>query len=651
MKNSSRSVLALFVVFGSLLPRGVGAASEPVRISTPMSPPEWALLQRQVLAASSDAIAEFYDYFYDERGYLLHIPRWGTLDGTDDAIENSKYWTILHALGASDEVLDITEHELNGSFRQYTEVKTTSTDVAEEGSYYKEFMPMSDFMHQGEGYQGLIHQGLSDPSDPLMRKRYKRFAGFYLNEDPDALNYDPEHKMLRSFWTGSKGPMLREGTVYDWAGDKTPGKFHLLHHKNGGSSMFDYEAVYAETLHHFYFFPQSTAGDHALNLASTQLALNAYMLDHEKKYRDWLVEYADAWVERAEATGGNFPSNVGLDGKIGTAIADKWYMDQESEKGKWYMGTYGWNFSYFDWSKGINHRNNRVFQGVWPGMGNAFLVTGDHKYVDAMRTQLDTFYAQMKEIDGVKMLPTHYGIHIDRDHPRKFDVFDIVDEKLDVPDGQGVEGWYNWTRNLYTSEAIDVFLFSMDAKDRERVKHDQWIRFLDGDNPAYPAQALRRQLEFIRQIMERMRQEPTTPETRLADWPLRYNPAKVHDLVRLMWGGNMSGRIWTMHTRVRYFDPSNDRAGLPPDVGALVTGIEGETTTVQLVNTNPLESRKVVVQTGAYGEHECRFVKVGGEEFPVNARHFTVDLDPGAGAEIVITAQRYANKPTFAFPW
>jgi hypothetical protein len=615
-----------------------------------MSPPEWALLERQVLDASSAALAEFYDYFYDERGYLLHVPRWGTLDGTDDAIENSKYWTILHALGGADEVLDISKHQLDGSFRQYTEVKTTFTDVAAQGSYYKEFMPQSDFMHQGEGYQGLMHQGLSDPEDSLLQKRFRRFAGFYMNEDPDALNYDPEHKLIRSFWTGSKGPMLREATVYDWAGDKTEGKFHLLHHK-GSSAMIDYAEGYEETLHHFYYFPQSSAGDHPLNLVATQLALNAYMLDHEEKYRDWLLEYADAWKTRAEANGGNFPSNVGLDGESGTAIADKWYMDKKADTGKWYMGSYGWNFSYFDWSKGINHRNNRVFLGVWPGMGNAFLMTGDVSYVDALRRQLDNVYEQIKTINGVPMVPTHFGIHIDRDHPRKFDVFDVVDEKLDVPDGQGVEGWYNWTPNRFISEAIDVYLFSMDRKDLERVEDDPWIQFLEGTNPDYPEKSLRRQLEFIRRIMEDMRNEPTTPETRLADWPLRYNPARVHELVRMMWGGNMSGRIWSMHTRVRYFDPIKNRAGLPTDMAALVTGMAGGITKVKLVNTNQLDPRSIVVQTGAYGEHECLSVKVGEKEYPVNDRHFTVDLDPGAGAEVIISTKRYANHPTLAFPW
>ena len=628
----------------------IAGADETVRITSPMSPPEWALLEREVLDASSKALAEFFDYFYDDRGYLLHVPRWGTLDGTDDAIENSKYWTILHALGGADEVLDISKRQLDGSFRQYSEVKTTSTDVAAQGSFYKEFMPQSDFMHQGEGYQGLMHQGLSDPEDALLQNRYRRFAGFYMNEDPDAPNYDPEQKLIRSFWTGSKGPMLREATVYDWAGDKTEGKFHLLHHQ-GSRTMIDYAKAYEETLHHFYYFPQSSAGDHPLNLAATQLALNAYMLDHEDKYRDWLLEYANAWKERAKANGGNFPSNIGLDGKIGTAIADKWYKDKKADTGKWYMGSYGWNFSYFDWSKGINHRNNRVFLGVWPGMGNAFLVSGDFSYVDALRTQLDNVYEQLKVIGGVPMVPTHFGIHIDRDHPRKFDVFDVVDEKLDVPDGQGVEGWYNWTRNLFISEAINVYLFSMDRGDLERVRDDDWIRFLAGENPDYPEQVLRRQLEFVRRNIAAMHKDPTSPETRLADWPLRYNPVRVHDLVRLMWGGNINGRIWTLHTRLRYFDPENNRAGLPPDVAALVTGMEGGTTKVEWVNTNQVESRTMVVQTGAYGEHECLTVKIGEKEYSINAHHFTVDLDPGTGAEVTLSVRRYANQPSLSFPW
>ena len=75
------------------------------------------------------------------------------------------------------------------------------------------------------------------------------------------------------------------------------------------------------------------SGDHPLNLMATNLAMTAYMLTHEEKYRSWILEYVDAWKERARENGGNIPTNIGLDGSIG----GQW-------DGKWYGGVYGWNF-------------------------------------------------------------------------------------------------------------------------------------------------------------------------------------------------------------------------------------------------------------------------------------------------------------------
>lgn len=650
MKSLSRSIRVFLFSPILLFPSTNGDAQEAINITTPMAPPHWALLERQVLDATSEAVEEFYNHFFDERGYLLHVGRWGALDGTDDAIENFKNWTIFYALGGCEKVLELYKKGLEGTYRQYSEITTTSTDVAATGCYYKEFMPMSDFMHQAEGYQGLIHQGLCEPRDPLLQNRLRRFAGFYLNEDPDAMNWDPEKKIIRSFWTGSKGPMLREGNAYDWGGDHTSGKFHLLHHKGERTSMMDYSEAYPGIIHHFYYFPQSTAGDHPLNLCATQLALNAYMLDHEEKYRDWIMEYAGAWKVRAMENGGNFPSNIGLDGKTGTGVSDKWYLDRNAETGKWYMGTYGWNFSFFHWTKKPYHENH-IYWGAWPGMGNAFLATGDPSYIDVLRSQMDNIYRQKKVIDGVEMVPRNYGIHMDRDRPRKFNVFDVVDEKLDIPDGEGVEGWYNWTPDLFTSELIDIWLWSMEKKDLDRITDSGWIDFLKGDNPDYPETALEEQLEYIRSRTASMRLDPTTPDTRLADWSLWFQPVDVNPLLRLTLGGNLTGRIWTLHTRVRFFDPEERRAGLPRDVASLVTGMEEGVTKLTLVNINQLEPRNVVVQTGAYGEHRCRWVEAGGKQYPVGNRYFTVRLEPGSGAEITISAERYANQPTLSHPW
>ncbi|MFC2087114.1 hypothetical protein ACFLSA_03000 [Bacteroidota bacterium] len=148
-----------------------------------------------------------------------------------------------------------------------------------------------------------------------------------------------------------------------------------------------------------------------------------------------------------------------------------------------------------------------------------------------------------------------------------------------------------------------------------------------------------------------MRKETTTPDTRLADWPLLFNPVAIKGLVQLMWGGNAVGRIYSLHCRARYFDPEKRRAGLPDDVAALVLKMDDEWTEIILINVNQIHSRSVLVQTGIYGEHQCEFVEVNNEKYQVNNRYFKVNLDPGAGAVFSIKTVRYANQPTLAFPW
>ena len=71
----------------------------------------------------------------------------------------------------------------------------------------------------------------------------------------------------------------------------------------------------------------------SLNMASTQLATNAYMLTHQPKYKSWVLGYADAWAQRARDNGGIIPSKVGVDGKIG------------GPKNQWWGSAYGWGFS------------------------------------------------------------------------------------------------------------------------------------------------------------------------------------------------------------------------------------------------------------------------------------------------------------------
>jgi hypothetical protein len=106
-----------------------------------------------------------------------------------------------------------------------------------------------------------------------------------------------------------------------------------------------------------------------------------------------------------------------------------------------------------------------------------------------------------------------------------------------------------------------------------------------------------------------------------------------------------------LFARLRYFDPEKRRAGVPTDVAALVSELTDATTIVTIVNTGTQEPRMVVVQGGAYGEHQIEWVEVAGERHPIGARAFTVKLAPGGGAKLTLAMKRYANVPTLKFPW
>ena len=591
--------LSLFVLLSFTAP----APAQELRIATPMSPPTWALLQREVLRSSSSACREFYKKYFDERGFLLCVERWGGDDGPDDAIENCNDWPILHALGAPDEIMHLYKKAWEGHLRQFTLAKTTDVPFAKDGMYYKEFPVMFDWLHHAEGLTVFCNQGLSDPGDPRLLQRMRRFAGLYINEDPGAPNYDAKHKLIRSMFNGSRGPLLRKATALDWAGDpiEVANRFHPRHG----------ETSYEQMLAHFKDY-NDIVGDHPQNLMATALALHAFSLTGDAKYKNWVLEYADAWRQRILDNDGIIPTNIGLDGKIGGAAG-----------GKWYGGVYGWGFSVIVPQSGaIAHRNNH-FLGLH-GFGNAYLLTGDDRFLDPWRQMIDKVNAHAKMVNGA----AHY--------PHMF----------------GDKGWYQFAPQKYKHGAEEIWYWSMKDDDLKRLPVAGWHAYLQGKEPTYPEEALRNDLSTIRRKVESMRADTTTPDTRLADDPMSFNPATVANLVRLMLGGLHHGnRTLTLHTRVRYFDPDRRRPGLAPDVAALIEKMTADSTVLTLVNVSPVEARRVVIQAGGYGEHRFSSVTVDGQDMKMAGRHLTVRLEPGAGARLVLGTRRYVNAPTFAPPW
>jgi hypothetical protein len=511
---------------------------------------------------------------------------------------------------------------LEGHLRQYGELRTNLTKLAENGAYYKEFITQSDWFHTGEGMRGFMFLGLSDPHDAVYQHRLRRFAAMYMNEDPEAPNYDPEKKIIKSIWTGSKGPMLRKATVYDWVGDPVPGSFHLLHNPAGRKQLLDMSKHYEKMLSHCTEYLDSV-GDNFLNLAATNLGVAAFAATGDAKYKDWVLDYVGAWKKRADECGGNIPSNIGLDGKPGGEY-----------KGQWWKGTYGWNFTIFDGELGQTAHRNYFTAGNWPGFSNALLLSGDQSFTAVLRRQMDNIYAQKKTEGGRTLLPQMYG------DPRGY--------KYDGP-----PQWYHYTPNLFTDRLIEIYVWSMDRNDLGRIPVEGWLGFLEGKDPEYPVRALQADLDGVRRTMKQVEEDDTTADTRLADYLLGLNPAETDALTNLTMGAYFSrGRIWTLHARFRYFDPVRRRAGLPEDVGALVEKMDTDGATLSLVNTNPVESRTVVVQGGAYGEHQIRSAgPEGGTPAEIGGRSFTVRLKPGCGTKLRVAMTRYANPPTFAFPW
>lgn len=610
----NRLLLAVLIT-STAASQNPGVGAEPIktiRIESPMSPPTWALLERELLRANVEACQRFFSRYFDERGYLMCVERWGGDDGPDDAIENLLYWPQLHAAGASDIILRMYKKAWEGHLRQYTEAKTTEVPFARDGMYYKEFPVMFDWLHNSEALSVFALQGLSDPHDHSFRRRMRRYAGFYLNEDPQAPNYDSHHKIIRSLFNGSRGPLLRKTTALDWAGDaiEVEGRFVLGHGEEDYEQMLEHFDDYIDIV-----------GDHPSNLMATCLALNAYMIEHEPKYRSWILEYVDAWRERMIANGNIIPSNIGLDGTTGGAT-----------DGKWYGGVYGWAHSVV-----VPRRGERITRHInttrlaFDGFANAFLLTGDNKYLDVWRRQIDAVNFHRKEINGVMMYPHMYGD----------------------------DGWYDYTAEPFSAAALDLYCLSMRDDDLARVPPDPWLEFLQGDRNNYPEAVLRNDLERIRSRAEAMHHDQTTPDTRLSDDPEKYNPASVVGLVRLTMGGvigestGLTGNKNRMvfHSRLRYFDPLRRRAGLPQDVAALIERMTDDTTTLMLVNVNQSEDRELIVQAGAYGEHEFISATVDGSNNVIDASNFTVRLTPGAGSRLHIKMNRYANQPTIRFPW
>jgi hypothetical protein len=600
---------------------GPGDAYNPdFIVNEPHVTPEWAVLQRELFRVVNLAAENFYERYFDPRGFLLTDARWGANDGPDDAIENVNRWPEFHALGGSDRVKEMYKQVYEGHLQQMSQPARTVTSRPShlsyivDGMYYKEFLPHADWMHVSESMLVFTKMGLSDPDDDQLRARTRRFANFYTGADPGAPNYDPVHRIIRSMYNGSRGPLMRLTNGVDWVGDPS----EIRNRYGAGHGEENYE----EFLFHFKDY-HDTHGDVPLNLLTTTLATNAYMLSGEQQYRDWVIEYVDAWYDRMAQNNWIIPSFIGTDGRIG------------GESGKWYAGAYGWSFTVDNHNPPGSRLDDRErTRWAFPGFMNAYLLTRDDKYLQAWRNQDDALVRAGRMVNGVLHTPRMYG------NPNW--------SREGFTDN---DGWYSF-RPREQENMLEIYYLGWNPADRQRITSNPWLEYMEGNNPNYAVNAFRADIEDVKKRMRLMREDDTSPDMRLFDDPMDKNPASMTSLIRLMGGGlHEARRASPLYTTLRYFDPARERSGVPEDVAALVERQSADRVTVSLVNLNPVESRRVLVQGGAYGEHQLLAVTHDGNRRPVDSSWFQVTLEPGSGATLELEIRRFNNQPSLAFPW
>jgi len=595
-----------------------------VPAETPTAPPPWALLERFLIDTMNEAAVEFVERYTRADGTLVWRDEWPGMDGSDDAYESFHNFPLFYALGGSEKVHDLSRKEWDAITRQFTAY----------GQIYREFDAYYDWMHHGESYIYIYYFGLADPTVKRDVDRALRFAGMYTGEDPEAPNYDPVLKLIRSPINGSRGPR-HQMSAEDWVTHRPilahyPAPYEDIPGVTGPIADWNDDAVFAEILK--LMNRRMAQGDVPLNLTATSLVTHAYLYTGEEKYRRWVLDYVQAWRDRAAANGGLLPDNVGLSGKIG-----------ECMEGKWWGGYYGWR-----WPHGaMNILESALIAGM-----NATLLTGDLSWLDFPRSQLDGLWALGREEEGVWKVPHRHGD----------------------------QGWYDYRppdSRLY----VQLWYLSQEEADLERLlrlwdrnawnrvvpgsgKGDQlhaepWFAFLRGENPGYPEAILQSQyLEMCRRL-DVLRHDDGDPR----EWDVHHwqeiNPVRCEGLVQLTLGGpQIIYHGGLLHCRVRYFDPAQRRAGLPPNVAALVRQITPDHTVLQLINLHPLRERPVILQAGAFGEHQFTDVRVvaegegqAGEPIPVHSKWLQVHLAPGSGITLDLGLRRFANRPTYATPW
>ena len=625
-------------------------------------PPAWAVMQRHLFELMEGSMQPFVDKYTHPDGRLiwrqgLHNSR----DGADDFYESFCNWPTLYALGGGDRCLELGDRQWDATTRLMEEI----------GHVYKEYEIGYDQFHQSESYIYFYALCMADPNNPKQIDRARRFAGFYLNEDPEAQNYDFDQRVIRAPHNGSKGPAPREdGSSYGYSPDMAP--YGLPYEDvEGVADMEDLKEPELARRMGAAMDERMSMGDVPANLGVVSLVTNAWLVTGDDKYREWVLDYVGAWVERAQQNEGLPPDTIGPNGEVGE------YID-----GKWYGGMYGWT-----WPHGFYN----IGMACTVAASCAYLISGEEGYLDLPRVLIDRMMdlGEQRKPNAKKMSLYHHW-HGD------FTAMGRRRRSFMVPHRHADSGWFDYQPMMVN---LPMALWNITGADQDRGRVDDirdvesvdwthytathgkedighekpWHAYLTGSNPGYPEQALQGALSQVYRRVQLIREDQTDPRHNHIHWWQQLNPVTTETLVQLTLGAPQiiyNGGL--LLSPIRHFDGVNKRPGLPPDVSALVHGVRSDRVDLELVNLNAWEDRTAVVQAGSLGEHRFSSLKyerltsaypgpVGANQADpvktktaragVTGRAVEINLPAGSRIRVKLGLKRGAGTPSYRAPW
>ena len=265
----------------------------------------------------------------------------------------------------------------------------------------------------------------------------------------------------------------------------------------------------------------------------------------------------------------------------------------------------------------------------------------------------------------------------------------VYADSLDPDDLEVTKKIRDETNNTWDHVSMSV----VHGKDYSGQNH-AYLNYLEGGYPNYPAEVLLHSTAQVFGKLKQLREEVALAETgwgyrpagdrqyeEVAEATRQVNAMKekpwsesvthsyfqtyligrstitTEALVHLTMGGPMpiyNGGL--LIVAIRHFDAQRRRPGLPPDVAALVHRNDQEGVGLTLANLHPMDSRRVVVQAGAFAEHRFTTASYADDEgmattTQLNGEYVEFELGPGTVFQVQLGMERFCRQPAYGLPW